>query len=117
MEKFKDSPPHRAFVVTREAWYADALLATDPEFSDEVMIGDYPEEGGTSGEFCIRFVLLGGRMVPRLEAYDDSWAMLAYCHDLIDALAHWDDEKMTVQNLVTVLKNLGFADVTKREKP
>lgn len=114
MDKFKDRPPRRAFIVTGEAWYASACLKPGTQ---EVMIGDYPEEGGTCGEFVIQFEELSGRMVPRLKAYDDSWAMLGYCHDLIDALAKFDDKKMTVQDLVTVLKDLGFVDTTQRTQP
>ena len=114
MEKFKDSPPRRAFVITGEAWYASAAL---PDGVQEIVIGDYPEEGGTCGEFIIQWRELSGKIVPRLKAYDDSWAMLAYCHDLIDALATFDDKNMTVQDLATVLKDLGFIDVTQRERP
>lgn len=114
INKFKDSPPRRAFVITREAWYGNAVL---PDGAQEVMIGDYPDEGGTSGEFAIRWEELCGVMTPFLVSYHDSWAMLAYCHDLVEALEPFDGKEMTPQDLVTVLKDLGFADVTQREKP
>lgn len=115
MNKFETKPPARGYMHTGEAWYSRVL--TDDRVIDEVMIGDYPEGGGTSGEFSIVWEGLCGTPTPQLRAFCDSWGMLAQCRDLIDALSKHDDTNITPKQLCELLDSLGFKDKTQRERP
>ena len=44
--------------------------------TDEVMLGVQCIEGGTLGELAIRWHMLSGKAVPRLEVYDDAWQIM-----------------------------------------
>ena len=77
------------------------------------MIGFYNE--GTSGEFAIRWEQLGGRSIPRLQAYDDSWSALVHFKDLLDAMASVDNENISPEQFCKLLVSLGIKDLTERE--
>lgn len=112
MSKFGTRKPNRTYIHTGEAWYAETALYG--KMLDEIIIGDKAEDGGTCGEFAIRWSSIGGRSTPQLEAFHDSWAFLAHCKDLIDALAEHDDECLTPKQVCEILDILGFKDITKR---
>lgn len=102
------------FIVSHEAWYRSAVGVRR-----EIMIGDYPEGGGTTGEFSIRWHSLGGDLSPRLEAFGDSWEVLS---DMIDRygflrLLHNSGEDATPEQVVNLLLALEFEDLTQRENP
>ena len=42
---------------------------------EEIMLGVECIEGGCLGELAIRWYMLGGKPVPRLEVYDDAWPL------------------------------------------
>lgn len=44
--------------------------------ADEVMLGVQCIEGGTLGELAVRWHMLRGKTVPRLEVYDDAWQII-----------------------------------------
>lgn len=109
------SEPVRAFVHHNEAWYAHATLR--PDTLDEVMIGLYHKDGGTSGEFAIRWMPLGDNPMspaPRLEAFDDSWAALAKFPDLMAFLASVSGQNITPDAVCSALRNMGITDQTPR---
>lgn len=43
---------------------------------DEVMLGVQCADGSTMGELAIRWHMLSGRAIPRLEVYDDAWQIM-----------------------------------------
>ncbi len=107
----------RGFSILSQAYYSTSAL-NEPDISDEIMIGLYHPEGGTSGEFAIRWVtgLRGGKAVPRLEAFDDSWSALTQFHDLLAAMAEIDNQDTTPEAFAEILKNLGIVDRTLRTR-
>lgn len=106
------SDPIRAFIHAKEAWYKFPLA---PYTIDEVMVGLYRKDGGTSGEFAVRWSNVGGKSVPRLEAFDNSWAALGQFQDLLVAMSMIDDQGITPTAFCELLKSLGISDRTPRK--
>lgn len=102
---------YRAFYQLSRAWYAPHTRKFD-KYLDEIMIGFYSPDGGTSGEFCMRWYDLGKYIAPKLEAFDDSWHAFAQCSDLIAALAERDGQNITPSQCCDLLLSLGFVDRT-----
>lgn len=107
----------RGFHQTGAAWYSKILKARGDDVVDEVSIGLYSPDGGTTGEFLIQWIRLAGDYVPQLCAFGDSWDALRQCSDLIDKLAEHDNENMTPLALCALLQECGFEDLTQREHP
>lgn len=105
----------RAFSVLSQAWYAKH--DPDDTIIDRIMLGFYHSDGGTSGEFSIRWKELSGRVVPRLCAFDDAWSALHHFADVIEALAALDDKAPSSMEVCTVLKRCGLVDQTARQRP
>ena len=63
----------RGFTHLSASWDGKACLGHD-EYVDQVMIGFYHHEGGTTGEFAIRWMSLSGNVTPRLEAFQVDYA-------------------------------------------
>jgi hypothetical protein len=78
------------------------------------MIGDYPEDGGTDGEFAIRWVDVGlARPTAQLQAFDDSWHLLAQMGAFLFSEL---EENMIPEDVVRALKSEGFEDLTAYER-
>ena len=105
----------RGFVFRSEAWYAST--ANEPGTLDEIMVGMYHPEGGTTGEFKIRWVSVGGRWTPRLEVFDDAWDALQRFGDMLAWMATVDDEHVSPQSFARALRDLGIKDLTERVRP
>ena len=116
MTKSQNDEVKRAFHWLSRAWYGASNLA-DSDTVDEITIGNYSEEGGTTGEFNITWVSLGGKIVPQLKAFDDSWRTLTEFNDLLLVLAQYDDENPTQEIIAKELVALGFEDSTRTEYP
>lgn len=99
----------KAFMVTNEAFYARSL---PPDRPNEIMIGFYYEEGGTDGEFAIRW----RDVAPRLEVFEDAWKALKQMPELLDLLAQMDGKNITPKELSSELLKIGFKDYTEREE-
>lgn len=85
---------------------------------DELMIGLYSPEGARS-EFAVRWRNFNPPS-PRLEAWHDSWKVLADMPELIKLMgAKGDcrDSGPTCDEFAQVLLDLGFKDLTERRKP
>lgn len=80
---------------------------------DELNIGYYAPEGGTSGEFSIQWETLSGGITPRLQAFDDGWSALVNMPELLEFMASIDGQNMPIVKFVAKLKELGFEDRTK----
>lgn len=107
----------QGFYIQSESWYSDATKR--PEWIDEITFGDYAENGtqGTYGEMKIVWVELGGRAVPQLRCFGDSWHVLATYKDVLDKLGERDGEDITPHEFAQLLKKSGFKDLTERDNP
>lgn len=105
----------RGFSILSEAWHARTSLSD--RTVDEIMIGMYHPEGGTTGEFCVTWDKLGGRVVPKLEAFNDSWSALAKFADVLSWMASFDDREITPKQFADALRTMGVKDLTERDVP
>lgn len=101
----------RAFHVEHEAW-----CATDYE-APEFLIGYYPtsESDGDLAEFNLRLVSLVSLAAAawRLEVFEDAWAALGECSDLLAGLAGLR-QGAHPNEVADMLRRLGFRDATAR---
>lgn len=99
-----------------DAWFNKNI---EPKFKHKLSIGMYHPEGGTSGEFYVKWEDVGGsaRLVPTLEVFDDGWAALSMFTDLIQELGTLDSENISCEEFKELLDRIGFKDLTRREKP
>jgi hypothetical protein len=100
----------KAFIVCHEEWYSGSMSSQSPT----IMIGDYPSDGGTRGEFAIRWHDIGGSPSPRLEVFDDSWLVFLAMPDMIGLLLL---NCPTPDDVKRYLLNCGFEDITSRKQP
>lgn len=115
MKSNKHEGCFRQFIITSQAWYGEAQNFQEGE--DEIMIGMYHPEGGTTGEFGIRWSMLGGESTPALRAFSDSWSSLWHFQDVLQKLAALDGSNPTVTQVAEVLLACGVQDATERTGP
>jgi len=99
----------RAYYRYSKSWYAQVGKI-------EVQVGVYCEDGGTFGEFCFDWTMVGRKLSPRLKAFDDSWAAMAEFHDLFEEMAKIDGQDVSEDDFCKILDGLGIEDWTKYEK-
>ena len=104
----------RGFVVLSKAWYAKACLA-NRDYTDEVTFGMYDTNCGCVGEMAVKWFKTP--CAPRLEVFDDSWAVLATFADVIKAMGRKNDLNITPDQFAEILVELGFEDRTETEPP
>lgn len=105
----------RGFTHLAASWYGKACLAHD-QYVDQVTIGFYHPDGGTTGEFAIRWMNLSGKVTPYLKAFDDSWHALYEFHDVLAKLAEHDSENMPPEAICALLVQCGVEDMTRRQE-
>ena len=114
------SPKHyeceRQFMQLSRAWYGKESLKIS-DYVDEIMIGFYPKGGGTTGEFAIRWIIIGEHIVPQLQSFDDSWSALWEFRDLLEKLAEIDNKKTSPKEICNLLTGLGITDATPTKNP
>lgn len=108
------------FIAARR-WVADR----EPDLVDEILLGYFNPTTGASMDGGIQFLVVGGKVTPRLELFEDSWAALAELPELVAALAALDEKRLgrlpTIGDVLTMLDRLGFVrqvpepQVTKRK--
>ncbi len=108
------------YTIFNEAWYADA--ARNGRHTDEIMFGLYAVDAdgnseGCIGEMAMRWYQLGNIRSPRLEVYNDAWAVLAGLPALIAHLAAHDNQDITPEQFAVILDRCGFEDRTQRTRP
>ena len=113
--KDKHEGCERGFTVFSEAWYSKNQREHD--MLDEIMVGMYHPEGGTTGEFGIRWTMLGGKATPRLEVFNDAWDALQRFGDMLAWMASVDDQKISPQAFAEALRGIGIKDQTERDNP
>lgn len=109
----------RGFYHLSEAWYAEANFKDRTDgMVDNINIGFYSPDGngGTTGEFTVRWAELGGKLVPQLCVFDDAWEALTYFSDLLRDMAVIDNGNISPKGFCIILKRLGIKDLTPREK-
>ena len=104
----------RRFIQLSKAWYADANLART-DIIDQVTIGYYHPEGGTTGEFQVTWKELGGKVVPSLHAFDDGWSALFQFGDMLESMADIDDKNVSPDEFCKLLVAIGIEDDTPTE--
>jgi hypothetical protein len=113
--KDKHEGCERGFTVFSEAWYSKNQR--EPGMLDEIMVGMYPPEGGTTGEFGIRWTMLAGKATPRLEVFNDAWDALQRFGDMLTWMASVDDQHISPQAFADALRGMGIKDRTERANP
>lgn len=104
----------KTFIVSHETWYAKASKI----FLPEINIVETHSEGGCAFEFNIVWKNIGVGLFPKLEMFDDSWAAFREYPELFKQLASWESiVPPQPENIIQILKDLGFEDVTERKNP
>lgn len=107
------------FLIATQSWYHRPENFTKDQI-EEITVGFYSPEGGTSGEFHFAWVSLGQNDVAvQLRAFDDGWSSLVNMPELLQFMMEHDGEHargphMTPEEFVEGLKNIGLVDMTKR---
>jgi hypothetical protein len=112
MIKNKHAGNTRQLIWQSQSYYAES--AKREGVIDDITIGFYAPYGGTSGEFIIEWTMLGGKLIPQLKAYDDSWSTLSLCCDLLAKMAEVDDQYISPADFVKLAESCGIVDVTER---
>ena len=105
----------RGFVHTGAAWYASTALA--PGILDEIMVGMYHPEGGTSGEFSVEWKMMTDKPTPCLKVFNDAWHALSQFKDLLAKMAEEDDKDITPDQFCELLLSCGIDDQTPTSPP
>lgn len=105
----------RGFYWSNKAYYAKSIGLT----GDQIMFGMYGEDGdsGTIGEMSMEWIVLDRRYVPQLHVFDDAWKVLASFSDLIYKLGEVDDQNISPEQFVNILKTCNFKDFTQYTIP
>lgn len=106
----------RGFHHYRAAWYGKVgNLGRD--VVDEINIGMYHPEGGTTGEFSVKWEELSGEVVARLNVYNDGWNALAHFGDALARMAALDGPTIAPEVFCELLVSCGVVDLTDRKTP
>lgn len=111
----KHSQCVRGFSIASEAWYSKVFA--DDDDLDHINVGMYNPAGGTTGEFCIRWIDLGGNASPKLEVFDDAWGALQLFADVLRWMAEVDGKNVCVKEFADALRAMGVKDLTQRHEP
>lgn len=103
---------HLAYVMSHEAWYADANSIDHPQMSIECAA----KGGGVHWEFTAEQFELGGRQVVRVKMFFDSFAAYRQIPEFFAALAE-QGEDASLASVREALDSLGAIDETAREMP
>jgi hypothetical protein len=100
---------HLAYVVSHEAWYANAM----PDRHPEINVMAAAEGGGVAWEFSVEEVDLGSSgPAIRVKVFDDAFAAFAQLPEFFALLAA--EKADTLDSVCRILDRLGAADETER---
>ena len=109
----------RGFIVLSRAWYAEANRT--PDRIDEITAGPLNADGSPSDAISIEWRVVGSEVGVHLGSFHDGWSELAASLDVVRALGELAEtcgqHAPTVDDVVAVLAQLGFEDVTPTENP
>lgn len=101
----------KGFYRSRKAYYFGSYTHSEGVLCD-IMVGDYNPDGGCVGEFAIEWKELGGKVVPQLRAWDDSWAVLAAMPELLELMGKVSADSVSEDQMAAHLISLGYKDLT-----
>lgn len=104
----------RQFYQHSRAWWGKDVPLSNNTI-EEINIGFYCPDGGTSGEFCIEWISLNNQNVPRLKAFEDSWSALWEFRDVLEKLAELDSTNPSPEEICELLKSCNVKDATPTE--
>lgn len=81
-----------------------------PKVGDDELCFTVWDDEELVGEFTIKTVRIGNESALRLEAFNDGWAALWQCRDLLSLLA--SDEDADIESLTKQLEIIGYANKT-----
>ena len=100
---------HLAYIVSHEAWYANAL----PDRHPEINVMAAAEGGGCAWEFTVEEVDLGNRNpAVRVKVFDDAFAAFGQIPEFFASLVA--EGVTTLDEVRSVLDGMGAADETER---
>lgn len=113
-----DSQYQRYFIHLKRAWYGEATLRQMP-FIDEVIFGlKHRVDPGTVREAAVRWFDLDQVIAPRLEIFDDAWAVFSTFNDLVEQLGRVPSGRrrsISPADFRRLLEGCGFYDLTPLE--
>lgn len=105
----------RGFTQLSKAWYGPASMERSTNI-DEVTIGFYCPDDGTTGEFRVVWEKLAGRITPCLMAFDDGWNALFNFGDMLESMADIDGENISPDDFCKLLVALDIENLTLVER-
>ena len=105
----------RQFIQLSKSRYAEANLK-DKDIQDEITLGFYHKDGGTTGEFSIKWIQLGNKFTPKVEMFNDSWSLFQGFKDLFEAMVKLDNTEITPDKFVVFLEKLGIENATETKQ-
>ena len=106
----------RQFIQLSKSRYAEANLK-DKDIQDEIILGFYHKDGGTTGEFSIKWIQLGNKFTPKVEMLNDySWSLFQGFKDLFEAMVKLDNTEITPDKFVIFLEKLGIENATETKQ-
>ena len=110
------------YIVSHEAFYWAATNDENHVASVTVQreaLTDEGEHDGCHWEFSIDWIDLGGKAVPQLAMFDDSWQAFIEPEmvSFFRTLGEWDNQNVTPGKVTMFLDTLGFTDTTERLRP
>jgi len=106
----------KGFYWLSKSWYRETTLA-GTDLIDEIMIGIYDGQGGSNGEFAIRWQksrYFKNKAI-KIEIFNDAWHLLREFKYLFQALSELKEPEPN--EIVELLKRLGFKDLTIKKQP
>ena len=95
----------------------DYAKAVPLEGLDEIVLGVDCIEGGCLSELVVRWCVLGGKLVPRLEVFDEAWPLLqtpTFAAVLEDLTQMSRNHALTPDEVSALLIAHGFTDQSDR---
>ena len=103
----------RTYIRSSLAYYAKSANLQVPTVN--VNIEGF--NGELQGEIEFEWVELGGKWCPRLKVFDDGWAVLSQCKDLLERLEKLNDQSIQEPEFCKMLDELRFTDATEYKDP
>lgn len=98
-----------------KAWYekAQTLRSMNPTIS----FGMYGKESGCFAEMTAEWITLRSGLTPRINTFDDGWALYGIFSDLFEKLGEYHGKNVSEEEFSTILDWFGFKDLTQYENP
>lgn len=98
-----------------KAWYG--RIETQRKSDPCISFGMYRKAGGCFAEMSAEWFTLQSGLTPRINSFDDSWALYGIFSDLFDKLGEYHGKDVSEEEFSTILDWFGFKDLTQYENP